>query len=88
MAADGLVALMKDRPGAEDVLGGAEDLLDAQQLLVAHHGGERVERGVGAQNEDAVELFVFGDLGLVDGEAILAGGPRSSPRLPISTRSA
>ncbi len=77
VAADGLVALVEDRPRAEDVLGGAEDLLDAPELLVAQHGGERVEGGVGAQNEDAVELFVFGDLGLVDGRA--PRPPRAGP---------
>ncbi len=83
-AADGLVALMKDRPGAEHVRGGAEDPLDGPQPLVAHHGGERVERGVGAQNEDAVELLVFGDLGLVDGEAVPAVDRRDIRAWPRS----
>ena len=47
MAADGLVELVEDRPGREQVLGGAEGLLHRPQLLVAEHGFERIEIGVG-----------------------------------------
>ena len=43
MAADGFVELLEDRPGGEQVLGGAEGRLHGPQLLVAQHGGERVE---------------------------------------------
>jgi hypothetical protein len=67
-----LVELVEDRPGREQVLGGAEGLLDRPQLLVAEHGFERVEIGVGAQHEDAVEPFVLLDLIGIDPEVILA----------------
>ena len=41
-------------------------------MLVAEHGGERVEIGIGAQHEDAVEFFVLLDLIRIDPEVILA----------------
>jgi len=43
VAADGLVELVEDRAGREQVLRGAEGLLHSPQLLVAEHGFERVE---------------------------------------------
>ena len=48
--------------------------LHGPELLVAQHGGERIEVGVGAQHEDAVELGVLLRLGLVDGEVAVAFG--------------
>ena len=72
VAADGLVELVEDRPGGEQVLGGAEGLLHGPQLLVAQHGVERVEIGVGAQHEDAVELRLLLDLVGIDGEVVVA----------------
>jgi hypothetical protein len=65
VAADGLVELVEERAGREQMLGGAKVLLHRPQLLVAEHGFERVEIGVGAQHEDAVEPFL-------DREVILA----------------
>ena len=59
VAADGLVELVEDRPGGEEVLGRTEGLLHPPKLLVAEHGLERVEIGVGAQHEDAVELLLL-----------------------------
>src|SRR5262245_16990814 len=53
VTADGLVEFVEDRPSGEQVLGGAEGLLHRPQLLVAEHGLERIEIGVGAQHEDA-----------------------------------
>ena len=44
------------------MLGGAEGMLHRPQMLVAEHGFERIEIGVGAQHEDAVELLVLLDL--------------------------
>ena len=52
--ADGLVELVEDRPGREEILGDTEGLLHLPQLLVAKHGVERIEIGVGAQHEAAV----------------------------------
>jgi len=46
--------LVEDRPSREEMLGGTEGLLHGPQLLVAMHGVERIEIGVGAQHEDAV----------------------------------
>jgi hypothetical protein len=66
MAADRGVALVIDRPGAEQRLGRAEQLLDHQELAVAQHRLERRELAVGAQHEQAVEAGIGGDAGIVD----------------------
>ena len=71
VAADGGIALVEDRPGGQQGLGAAEQLLDSLQIAVAQHRLERVERGVGAQHEDAVEAGVLGDPLVVDREADL-----------------
>src|SRR6266481_3575991 len=72
VAADGLVELVEDRTGFEQVLGGSEGLLHGPQLLVAEHGFERVEIGVGAQHENAVEPFLVLNLVRVDREVLIA----------------
>src|SRR5215475_6428622 len=72
VTADGLVELVEDRSGGEQVLGGTEGLLHCPQLLVAEHGLEWVELGVGAQHKDAVELLVLLDLVGVDREVRVA----------------
>jgi len=72
VAADGLVELVEDRTGFEQLLGGSEGLLHGPQLLVAEHGFERVEIGVGAQHENAVEPFLVLDLVRVDREVLIA----------------
>ena len=54
------------------MLGGAEGLLHRPQLLVAEHGFERIEVGVGAQDEDTVELRFLRHLVGIDGEAVPA----------------
>jgi hypothetical protein len=56
MAADGLVELVEDRPGGEEVLVGAEDALHRPELLVAQHGGGISRRG----NTYLRRLFVQG----------------------------
>jgi hypothetical protein len=56
---DRVVELMEDWPGHQQVLRGPEGLLQGPKLLVAEHGFERVELGVGAQHEHAVELGVL-----------------------------
>ena len=53
-------------------VGGSEGLLHGPQLLVAEHGFERVEIGVGAQHENAVEPFLVLDLVRVDREVLIA----------------
>jgi hypothetical protein len=50
---------MEDWPGHQQVLRGPEGLLQGPKLLVAEYGFERVELGVGAQHEHAVELGVL-----------------------------
>ena len=72
MTADGLVELVEDRPGRQQMLGGAEGLLNGPKLLVTQHRFKRVQIGVGAQHKDAVEPFVILDFGLIDREVILA----------------
>src|SRR5207245_3835834 len=56
----------------EQMLGCSEGLLHSPQLLVAEHGFERVEIGVGTQHEDAVELLLLLDLIAIDREVIFA----------------
>ena len=73
VAANGLVELVKDRPRGEQALGRSEGPLHRPQALVAEHGFERREIGVGAQHEDAVELGVLLHLGAIDGEMVVAG---------------
>ena len=70
---NGLVDFVKDRPRREQALGGAEGLLHHGKLLVAEHGIKRRKVGIGAQNEDAIELGILLGLGMIDDEAILAG---------------
>ena len=72
VAADGGVAGVIDRPGFEDGLGGAEDLLHLPQLAVAHGHLEGGELAVGAQHIVAVELCLLGHLGLVEREVVVA----------------
>ena len=71
MAADGLVELVEDRPGGEEMLVGLEGLLHGPKLFVAEHRLKRIEIGVGAQHENAVELLVLLGLGPVDGEVFV-----------------
>ena len=59
VAANGLVELVEDRPRDEQVLDGAEGLLDDPELLVAQRGSQRAEIGVGTQYENAIELRVL-----------------------------
>ena len=73
MTADRLVELVEDRSRGEQALGRAERPLDPPQLLVAEHGFERREIGVGPEHEDAVELGVLFRLGPIDGEMVVAG---------------
>ena len=72
VTADGLVELMEDRPRREQVLGGVEGLLHGPQLLVAKHGCEWVEVGVGAQHENAVEPLLLFNVCSIDREVLLA----------------
>ena len=69
---NGLVELVEDRPRRKQVLRCAEGLLHRPQLLVAEHGLERIEIGVGAQHEDAVEFLLLLDLVGIDREVLVA----------------
>ena len=71
---------MEDRPGGEQVLGCSEGLLHRPQLLVAEHGLEWIEIGVGAQHEDAVELLLLLDLVGVDREVLVADRLQVAPK--------
>jgi len=71
MTADGLIELVEDRPRCEQMLGRANALLHGPQLFVAEHGFERIELGVGAQHEDAVEPLLLFDLCGIDREVLV-----------------
>jgi hypothetical protein len=84
VAADGFVELVEDWPGREQVLGGAEGLLHRPQLLVAEHGFERVEIGVGPQHEDAVELLLLLDLVGINREVLIADRLQVAPKAGVA----
>jgi hypothetical protein len=84
VTADGLVELVEDRPGGEKVPGCSEGLLHRPQLLVAEHGLERVEIGVCAQQEDAVELPLLLDLIGIDREVLVADGLEIAPKAGVA----
>ncbi len=71
MAADGGIAGVVDRSGAQHRLGSAEQVFDLEQVPVAQHRLQRCDPGVGAQHEDAVVAGLIGQLAGVD----LEGGP-------------
>ena len=54
------------------------------QLLVAEHGLERIEIGVGAQHEDAVELLLFLDLVGIDREVLIADRLQVAPKAGVA----
>jgi hypothetical protein len=55
--------------------------------LVAEHGLERVEIGIGAQHEDPVQPLVLLDLVAIDREVIVADRFQVTPVLPTSALS-
>jgi hypothetical protein len=75
---------VEDRPGREQVLGGSEGLLHRPQLLVAEHGFERVELGVGTQHEDAIEPLLFLDLVGIDREVLIADRLQVTPKAGVA----
>ena len=48
---------MEERPGREQVFSCSEGLLYRPQLPVAEHDFQRIEVGVGAKHEDAIEFY-------------------------------
>ena len=70
VAADGLVELVEDRPGGEQILGRPERLLHGPELFVDEHRLKRREIRVGAQHEHAIEVGILLDPFAVDGEAV------------------
>ena len=73
MAADGGVGLVEDGAGIERIFGGAENLLDHPELLVAQGAVDGVQDGVGLQGSHAVEAFFVVGLVMVDLDGVLAG---------------
>ena len=55
---DGLVQLVEDRPGGQQMLAVSKCSLHRPRYRRAEHGLKRIEIGVGAQHEDAVELLL------------------------------
>ena len=84
VTADGLVELVEDRPGGEQLLGCSEGLLHRPQLLVAEHGLEWVEIGVGAQQQNAVELLFVLDLVEIDREVLVADRLEVAPKVGVA----
>ena len=80
MTADGLVELVEDRPGGEQMLCCSKGLLHRPQLLVAEHSLQWIEIGVGTHHEDAVELLLRLDLVGVDREVLLADRLEIAPK--------
>jgi len=74
MPADGGVGLVKDRPGVEAGLGGAEQSLDLQQVAIAQHGPQRRDLRVGPEYGDAVEAGFVGELAGIDLEGLAGVG--------------
>jgi hypothetical protein len=68
VTADGLVEVVVDRAGGEQVLGGAKRRLDRPELLLAQHRLQWIEVGIGMQHKDAVEAGIRLGLGVVDGK--------------------
>ena len=66
------------------MLGCSEGLLHRPQLLVAEHGLERIEIGVGAQHEDAVELSLLLDLVGIDCEVLVADRLEVAPKAGVA----
>ena len=61
-----------------------EGLLHRPKLLVAEHGLERVEIGIGAQHEDAVELLLLLDLVGIDREVLAADRLEVTPKAGVA----
>lgn len=74
VAADGLVELVVNGAGGEQMLGGAEGRFDDPELLVAQHRLKRIETGIGLQHKDTIEAGIRLGLGQVDGKMARAGG--------------
>jgi len=66
---------MKDRPGAHDLLGPADEVLDLKKVAVTQDRLKRGDLGVGALHEDPVLARLLGELAHVDLE--LGGAPGS-----------
>ena len=71
------------------MFGCSEGLLHRPQLLVAEHGFQRIEVGVGTQHEDAIEFLLLLDLVGIDCEVLIADRRSAmSTSQSIPTRSA
>jgi hypothetical protein len=66
------------------MLGRSEGFLHRPQLFVTEHGAERIEIGVGAQHEDAVEFFLLLDLVGIDGEVLVADRLEVAPKAGVA----
>src|SRR3974377_234976 len=62
----------------------SKSLLYRPKLLVAEHGLEWIEIGIGAQHEDAVELLLLLDLVGVDRKVLLANRLEIAPEAGIA----
>ena len=61
VSANSGVGGMEDRTRAHDRLGAQEQVLDQEQVAVAHDHLQWRELGIGAQHEDAVEAGFLGE---------------------------
>jgi hypothetical protein len=72
VTADGLVEFVEDRS------------VESTCFAVAEHGLERIEIGVGAQHEDAVELLLLLDLVGIDRKVLVADRLEVAPKAGIA----
>ena len=71
MAADGLIALVKDRPGLDERLGVPKNVLHLPEFLVLEGYLFGFEPGVGGEHPFAVKTGIQFDFFLVDGKSAL-----------------
>jgi hypothetical protein len=55
-----------------------------RKIVDTTHGFERVEIGVGAQHEDAIELLLLLDLVGIDGEVLIAHRFQVTPKAGVA----
>ena len=73
MAADGGVGHVEDGTRIERIFGGAENLLDHPELVVAQGDVEGAQDGIGPQGSLAVEALFLAGLVMADLDGVLAG---------------
>ena len=79
MTADGRIGFVEDRPRGEQRLGGFERVFHRQQVPIAQDDLQGRQLGVGAQDEQPVELRIRLGLIVVDREVAGSDGLHEAP---------